>query len=239
MGNYKILIADDDDIIRNLIKDLLEEQDYEVLIAKDGSEAIDVFFAHQEIDLVILDVMMPKLNGWSVLKEIRQHCDVPVLMLTALSDDKNEVYGLENGANDYISKPFSYEVLMARIKVLLRDVDHRRENGVSLGDITIETASHKVLVNGNEVYVNNKEFQLLLYLMQNNGRVLTRDQMLNYIWGYEYDGSDRTVDTHIKMLRAKLEEYGSYIKTVRGNGYLFEPDQVAVEKDERAYEKTI
>lgn len=223
MDKYKILIADDEDVIRNLLKDLLEGQNYEVLLAKDGSEAIDVFFKNSEIHLVILDVMMPKENGWSVLKTIRQYSDVPVLMLTALNDDKSEVYGLENGANDYIAKPFSYEVLMARVKVLLRDVDSRKENGITLGDVSIQTISHKVEVKGKTIYVNNKEFQLLLYLMQNNGRVLTRDQMLNYIWGYDYDGSDRTVDTHIKMLRAKLEECGSYIKTVRGNGYLFEP----------------
>lgn len=230
MSRYKILIADDEDVIRNLLKDLLEEQDYEVVIAKDGSDAIDLFFEHQDLDLVILDVMMPKENGWKVLEEIRQYSDVPVLMLTALGDDKSEVFGLKNGANDYIAKPFSYEVLMARIKVLLRDIDKHKENGLTLGEVTIQTVSHKVLIKGKEVYVNNKEFQILLYLMQNSGRVLTRDQMLNYIWGYEYDGSDRTVDTHIKMLRSKLEACGSYIKTVRGKGYLFEVFEPIAEK---------
>lgn len=225
MEKHKILVADDEDVIRELLKDLLESQDYEVLLAKDGNEAIDVFFQNSNINLVILDVMMPKENGWSVLRTIRQYSDVPVLMLTALNDDKNEVFGLENGANDYIAKPFSYEVLMARVKVLLRDLDTKNETGITLGKVEIQTVSHKVIVNDETIYLNNKEFQLLLYLMQNTGRVLTRDQMLNYIWGYDYDGSDRTVDTHIKMLRAKLKECGNYIKTVRGNGYLFEPTE--------------
>ncbi len=223
MSQYKILIADDEEAIRNLLKDMLNEQQNEIFLAKDGEEAIQVFFQNQDIDLVILDVMMPKENGWTVLKEIRKYSDIPVIMLTALNDDKNEVYGLEHGANDYISKPFSFEVLMARVKALLRDLNFHREKGLTLGEVTIETVSHKVKIKGKTIYANNKEFQLLLYLMQNNGRVLTREQILNYIWGYDYDGSDRTVDTHIKMLRAKLEEYGCYIKTVRGNGYLFEP----------------
>ena len=224
MFRGKILVADDEDSIRYLLRDLLVAKDYEVLLAKDGQEAIDLFFDHQEMKLVILDVMMPNVNGWSVLQEIRQYSQVPVLMLTALGDVKSEVYGLEQGANDYISKPFSYEVLMARINVLLRDSDHRIHDEIVTGDVKIQMESHKVMVAGKEIQVNNKEYQLLLYLIQNRGIVLTRDQMLNTIWGYDYDGSDRTIDSHIKMLRAKLDSCGSYIKTVRGNGYMFDAD---------------
>lgn len=222
MNKCKILVADDEDVIRSLLGDLLTEQGYEVFLAADGEEAVDLFFENQNIDLLLLDVMMPKLNGWTVLEEIRQLSNVPVLMLTALGEERHEVFGLNKGANDYISKPFSYEILMARIKVLLRETQTRKEQELIIGAIRMDVLNHKVFVMGEEVYVNNKEYQLLQYMMQNEGQLLTRDQMLNAIWGYEYDGSDRTVDTHIKMLRSKLNDYGRYIHTIRGTGYRFE-----------------
>ena len=227
MGKYKILVADDEAYVRQQLKGLLEESGYEVFLAKDGDEAINIFFEEKELSLVILDVMMPKENGWVVLEEIRKLSNIPILILTALNDDKNLVYGLDHGANDYIGKPFNNEVFLARIRVLLRTNGKNEDVNLTLGDITINTVSHSVVIGDKDIYVNNKEFRLLLYLMKNKGRVLSRSQILNHVWGYDYEGSDRTVDTHIKMLRAKIKPYEKYIKTVRGNGYLLEPCPIA------------
>lgn len=220
-----ILIADDDDHFRELLEDILRNRRYCVYSAKDGKEALDCFFLHaSEIDLVILDVMMPKYDGLDVLKEIREYSEVPVMMLTALDDDFNEISGLSFGADDYIAKPFKYGVFLARVESLTRRAKKKREETIEAAAIKIEQLCHKVFVKGKEVYLSNKEYQLLLYFLQNPGIVLTREQMLTKIWGYDFAGDSRTVDTHIKTLRAKLEEAGNYIQTVRGSGYCFQPN---------------
>jgi len=220
--NIKVLVADDDTALRNLLCDILKKQGYGVLSAKDGAEALDVYFDNSNIDLVILDVMMPKYTGFEVLKEIREHSEVPVLMLTALGDELNEVKGLGVGANDYIAKPFSYPVLVARIEALLRKLKLERVADVIYGELEVKRTSHKVFVSGLEIQLNNKEYSLLDFLTQNSGIVLERDKILDTVWGYDYDGDARTINTHIKMLRQKLGACAKYIVTVKGTGYIFE-----------------
>lgn len=220
--NVKILLADDEDLLRNLLKEVLDEQGFMVYEAQDGEEALDIFYEEQDFSLVILDVMMPKMDGITVLDEIRKVSEVPVLLLTALGDSSNELAGLRHGANDYVSKPFHYEILVERIKNLLKRFNIQGVECVSTGCLKVNFASHKVFVSGEEIVLNNKEFQLLEYLMSNKGIVLTREKILNRIWGFDYEGDIRTIDTHIKMLRADLNEAGKYIKTIRGVGYAFE-----------------
>lgn len=220
----KVLVADDDPVFRQLICDIVKKEGLTPLEACHGSEALDVFFANLDIDLVILDVMMPQLDGWEVLKEVRSQSDVPVIMLTALGDEKNEVKGLQKGADDYIAKPFSYEVFVARLQALLRKVRKDRSAALKVGDITILQDAQKVLVGAAEADLNRKEYTLLVFLVKNQNLVLHREAILNAVWGYDYDGDARTIDTHIKTLRAKLGPCGTYIKTVRGSGYQFEVD---------------
>lgn len=217
-----ILICDDDAVFRRLLCDIVKKQGYSVLEAANGQEALDVFFSRTDISLVVLDLLMPVYNGWEVLKEIRTHSDVPVLMLTALGDEQSEVRGLTRGADDYISKPFSYEVLVARINSLLRKEKKVLSEMIAVGRISIDQLSHKVLIDEQEISLNNKEYSLLLYLIKNIRIVLTREKIKDNVWGYDVDGDLRTIDTHIKMLRAKLGLCGGYIKTIRGSGYLFE-----------------
>jgi len=223
--DIKILIAEDDLVFRDLVCDIVRKEGYIPVEANDGKEAIDIFFGSNDIDLVILDVMMPIYDGWEVLKEIREHSDVPIIMLTALGDEKNEVLGLKNGADDYIAKPFSYEIFIARINSHMKKLKKERVNELNVGKIKINQATHKVLVDEIEVELNHKEYSLLSYLLINNNKVLSRDQILYKVWGYDFDGDIRTIDTHIKTLRAKLLNCGSYIKTVRGSGYMFEVDK--------------
>ena len=220
--DIKILIAEDELIFRDLVCDIVRKEGYIPVEANDGKEAIDIFFGSNDIDLVILDVMMPMYDGWEVLKEIREHSDVPIIMLTALGDEKNEVLGLKNGADDYIAKPFSYEIFIARINSHMKKLKKERVNELNVGKIKINQATHKVLVDEIEVELNHKEYSLLSYLLINNNKVLSRDQILYKVWGYDFDGDIRTIDTHIKTLRAKLLNCGSYIKTVRGSGYMLE-----------------
>ena len=217
----KILVADDDPIFRELVYDIIKKEGYIPVEACDGQHAIDVFFGQNDIDLVILDVMMPIYDGWEVLKEIREHSDVPVIMLTALGDEKHEVSGLKKGADDYIAKPFSYEIFVARINVLLRKLKKELLDELVIGEMRINQATHKVIVGDFEVELNRKEFSLLIYFFKNRNRVLTREQILCSIWGYDFEGDIRTIDTHIKTLRAKLLGCGEYIKTARGTGYMF------------------
>ena len=217
-----ILIADDDDLLRNLIKEVLEEEGFFVYEAADGEEALDIFFAHSDIAFVLLDVMMPKLDGLQVLEEIRERTDVPVLMLTALGDSANELNCLRKGANDFVSKPFHYDILVERVKNILKMTKAEKLETVQVGILELNQITHKVHVSGEEVILNNKEFQLLEFLILNKNIVLTREKILDRIWGYDYEGDIRTIDTHVKMLRANLKEAGNYIKTIRGMGYSFE-----------------
>ncbi|WP_330363763.1 response regulator transcription factor [Proteocatella sphenisci] len=218
----KILIADDDFIFRDLVGDILRKQEYVVLEACNGEEAIDLFFGNTDIDIIILDVMMPLYDGWEVLAEIRKHSDVPVIMLTALGDEESEIHSLLKGADDYITKPFSYQVFLARVDSQVRKIRKERESSLSAGKIEIDRQSHRVTACGEDISLSNKELQLLIYFINNENIVLSRDVILNNIWGYDFDGDIRTIDTHVKTLRAKLLECGHYVQTVRGSGYRFE-----------------
>lgn len=222
--DIKILLADDDELLRNLVKEILEEENYIMYGAKDGQQALELFYEEKDFSLVILDVMMPKIDGIAVLDDIRSISDVPVLMLTALGDSSSELTGLRHGANDYVSKPFHYDVLLERIKNLLRMTKAPSLDTVKFDRLVVDYAAHKVFVDDEEVILNNKEFQLLEYLISNQGIVLSRGKILDRVWGFDYEGDIRTIDTHIKMLRAALKEAGDYIKTVRGVGYFFEAD---------------
>ncbi|MVX64742.1 DNA-binding response regulator [Clostridium chromiireducens] len=218
----KILIAEDDNIFRDLVCDIIKKEGYTPIIACDGQEAIDVFFSKNDISLVILDVMMPVHDGWEVLKEIREHSDIPIIMLTALGDEKHEILGLEKGADEYIGKPFSYEVFIARLNNIVKKVKKNYSDEITAGRIKIIQKTHKVVVNDEEIKLNLKEYNLLIYLIKNADIVLTREQILDKVWGYDFEGDIRTIDTHIKTLRAKLSAQGNSIKTVRGCGYMFE-----------------
>lgn len=217
-----LLVADDDDLLRNLVKEVLEDEGYQVYAAADGQETVDIFWEHPEIALVILDIMMPKMDGIEVLQEIRERTDIPVLMLTALGDSSSELSCLRNGASDFVSKPFHYDILVERVKNLLRLTKAQNLEKMELGMLEIDPVAHKVFVQKEEIILNNKEFQLLEFLVNNQNIVLSREKILDRIWGYDYEGDIRTIDTHVKMLRANLKEAGSYIKTVRGVGYSFE-----------------
>jgi len=217
-----ILIADDDDLLRNLVKEVFEEEGYHVYEAEDGEKALDIYWEHTDIALVILDIMMPKIDGMAVLSEIRDRSEVPVLMLTALGDSSSELACLRKGASDFVSKPFHYEILVERVKNLLKLVKTENLDKIQIGVLEMNPAAHKVYVSGKEVILNNKEFQLLEFLIHNQNIVLTREKILDRIWGFDYEGDMRTIDTHVKMLRASLGEAGSYIKTIRGVGYSFE-----------------
>ncbi|MDO4337331.1 MAG: response regulator transcription factor [Eubacteriales bacterium] len=224
----KILIADDDYLLRDLLRDILEKEAYEVIEAEDGNQALECFAAHPDLDLILLDIMMPGKGGVEVLKEIRRTSEIPVIMLTALGDTVNELKGFESGASDYVAKPFHGRVLLARIRAALAFKSKAAETEKwKIQDLEIDLDGHRVLVRGKEAVLTNKEYQLLLYLMENRNIVLTRDQILERIWGFDYEGDIRTIDTHIKMLRTDLGHCGSYIRTVRGTGYVFQPEEPA------------
>ena len=223
----KILVADDDMFLRELVHDILEREGYEVAEAEDGIRALEYFKAHPDLDLVILDILMPGKNGLSVLKEIHKVSDVPVIMLTALGSMDNELEGFQMGACDYVSKPFHAKVLLARVKAALRYKSVSEETERRLfccGGLKIDMDSCRVQVDDEEVELTNKEYQLLVYLIENKNMVLTRNQILEYIWGYDYEGDIRTIDTHIKMLRTDLGRCGALIQTIRGMGYMFRED---------------
>jgi two-component system response regulator ResD len=221
----KILIAEDDGVFRDLVCDIIKKERYTPIEACDGKEALDIFFRENDIDLVILDVMMPIYDGWEVLKEIREHSDIPVIMLTALGDEKHEILGLKKGADDYIGKPFSYERFIARLNNLVKKIKKECSNEIVAGKIKINQGTHKVIVDDIEAKLNPKEYNLLIYFIKNINTVLTREQILDKVWGYNFDGDIRTIDTHIKTLRAKLSNQGNSIKTVRGSGYMFEVEK--------------
>ncbi|PKM39176.1 MAG: DNA-binding response regulator [Firmicutes bacterium HGW-Firmicutes-9] len=218
----RVLVADDDPALRALICDIVRQQGYDPIEAADGKQAIDRFFSGTEPGLVILDVMMPVFDGWDVLKEIRAQSDVPVMMLTALDDEQSEVTGLKHGADDYLAKPFRYAVFVARLHALLRRTNREQNGTQRFGILTIEPEKRRVTVGENEIILSNKEFLLLSLLAQNQSVVFSREKLLNKIWGFDFDGDERTVDTHIKTLRQKLLSCGEMIQTVRGSGYRFE-----------------
>ncbi|MDY3058845.1 MAG: response regulator transcription factor [Fusobacterium sp.] len=217
----KILIIEDEKEIRNILRVYLNTCGYEVEEAEDGEEGINLFYA-KTFDLVLLDVMLPKKDGWSICREIKQYSSVPVIIMTARTDENDEVFGLELGADDYITKPFSNKVLVARIKTILKNRENRKEDILKVGNIEINDISHTVNVNGRKVELAPKEYEILMYMIKNSNIALRREKMLVEIWGYDFDGSDRIIDVHIKNLRKKIGE--EYIKTVRNIGYKFEID---------------
>lgn len=222
MEKIKILVVDDEERMQKLLKDFLKMKDYEVLLAGNGEEAIDLFFKEKSIALIILDVMMPKMDGWMALKTIREHSKVPVIMLTARSEENDELKGFDYGADEYISKPFSPKILVARVEALLRRSGVQKEELLEVGGIVIDEAAHSVTVDGKPVELSFKEYELLQYFVENKGIALSREKILNNVWNYDYFGDARTIDTHVKKLRAKLMDKGEYIKTVWGMGYKFE-----------------
>lgn len=217
----RILYGDDEANYRRLVKMFLEQADYEVLTASDGEEVIDIFNQYNDIDLVILDVMMPKLNGWQTCQEIREKSNIPIIMLTALGDVTNEVYGIEKGADDYIAKPFSHEILVARVGGLLRRVHINKQKRLEDEDMVFEESTNSVYIDNERISLRPKEFELLMCLVLNKSVVLSRDQILDKVWGYNYFGDYRTVDAHIKNLRASLGDIGKRIKTLRNKGYCY------------------
>lgn len=222
MERLKILVVDDEQRMRKLVKDFLAKKNYEVMEAENGEDAVDLFYENKDIALIILDVMMPKMNGWEVCKEIRQYSQVPIIMLTAKSDEKDELTGFELGVDEYISKPFSPKILVARVEAILRRTSVVEDDVITNGGITINQAAHEVLIDGNRVDLSFKEFELLTYFMTNQGVALSRERILNHVWNYDYFGDARTIDTHVKKLRSKLGDKGEYIKTIWGMGYKFE-----------------
>lgn len=223
MDNIKVLMVDDESRMRKLVSDFLTRKGYIVIEAGDGEEALDRFYADKDISLVILDVMMPKMNGWDVCREIRKNSKAPIIMLTAKSDESSELNGFECGADEYIAKPFSPKILTARVDALIRrsySIDSSEVTDV--GGIIIDKAAHIVKIDGQEIDLSFKEFELLTYFVDNKGLALSREKILNNVWNYDYFGDARTIDTHVKKLRKKLGDKGDYIKTIWGMGYKFE-----------------
>lgn len=222
MEQIKILVVDDEARMRKLVRDFLVKKDYQVLEASNGEEAVDIFYENKEIALIILDVMMPKMDGWETCREIRAVSKVPIIMLTAKSDEKDELLGFELGVDEYISKPFSPKILVARVEAILRRINAVNEEKLEVGGIVIDQAAHEVSIDGETIELSFKEFELLAYFINNQGIALSRERILNNVWNYDYFGDARTIDTHVKKLRNKLGEKGSYIKTIWGMGYKFE-----------------
>ena len=223
MEHIKILVVDDESRMRKLVRDFLERAGFQVLEAGDGMDALDVFYDNQDIGLIILDVMMPKMDGWEVCREIRKESKVPIIMLTARGEERDELNGFELGVDEYISKPFSPKILVARANALLRRTSGlAMDQTVSAGGIEIDKAAHIVKIDGNPVDLSFKEFELLTYFMENQGIALSREKILNNVWNYDYFGDARTIDTHVKKLRNKLGDKGEYIRTIWGMGYKFE-----------------
>lgn len=222
MSNIQILVVDDESRMRKLVKDFLQREGYSVLEAGDGMEAMDIFY-EQQIDLVILDVMMPRMDGWQTCREIRRDSTVPIIMLTARSEERDELQGFELGVDEYISKPFSPKILVARVGALLKRIyGTDAEEKMEAGGIELDKAAHQVQVDGKSIDLSYKEFELLTYFLENQGIALSREKILNNVWNYDYFGDARTIDTHVKKLRNKLGDKGNYIKTIWGMGYKFE-----------------
>lgn len=223
MEKLKILVVDDESRMRKLVRDFLVKNNFEVVEAEDGEQALDIFYADKDIALIILDVMMPRMNGWEVCREIRESSKVPIIMLTAKGDESDELQGFELGVDEYISKPFSPKILVARVEAILRRTSGRNLNDViEKGGIVIDKAAHRVTIDGKDIELSFKEFELLTYFVENAGLALSREKILNHVWNYDYFGDARTIDTHVKKLRSKMGDKGEYIKTIWGMGYKFE-----------------
>lgn len=222
MDKLKILVVDDEARMRKLVKDFLVKQNFEVLEAGNGEEAVEIFYENKDIALIILDVMMPKMDGWEVCREIRCYSQVPIIMLTAKGDEKDELLGFELGVDEYISKPFSPKILVARVEAILRRTNAMGEEKKEVGGIVLDQAAHEVTIDGKQIELSFKEFELLSYFIENQGIALSRERILNNVWNYDYFGDARTIDTHVKKLRSKLGEKGAYIKTIWGMGYKFD-----------------
>ena len=219
----KILVVDDESRIRKLVRDFLVRKDYEVLEAANGQEAVDLFFSQNHIDLIILDIMMPVMDGWQACREIRASSDVPIIMLSAKSDERDELLGFELGIDEYVEKPFSPKVLTARVEALLHRANGGGEDAkLSAGGIVLDKTAHTVTIDGKPVDLSFKEFELLSYFLENPNVALSREKILNHVWNYDYFGDARTIDTHVKKLRSKMGKKGDTIKTVWGMGYKFE-----------------
>lgn len=220
MERLKILVVDDESRMRKLVRDFLTKSNYEVIEAEDGARAVDIFFEQNDIALIILDVMMPNMDGWQVCREIREYSKVPIIMLTAKSDEQDELQGFGLGVDEYISKPFSPKILVARVEAILRRTSLiTSEDVLRISGIEINKAAHQVTIDGVEVELSYKEFELLTYFVENRGIALSREKILNNVWNYDYFGDARTIDTHVKKLRSKLGDKGNLIKTIWGMGY--------------------
>ena len=224
MEALKILVVDDEPRMRKLVKDFLTVKGFQVIEAEDGEQAIDIFCEEKDIALILLDVMMPKMDGWEVLKTIRQYSQIPILMLTARGEEQDELQGFKLGADEYISKPFSPKILVARVEAILRRSSQGSKDVIEIGGIRIDKSAHLVEIDGVPVDLSYKEFELMTYFAENQGIALSREKILNNVWNYDYFGDARTIDTHVKKLRSKLGEKGEYIKTIWGMGYKFEVD---------------
>ena len=222
----KILVVDDESRMRKLVRDFLEKKNFQVLEAGDGEEAMDIFYEEKDIALILLDIMMPKMDGWEACREIRKNSKVPIIMLTARGDERDELLGFDLGVDEYISKPFSPKILVARVEAILRRTGQDAGGDVlSAGGIVIDKAAHQASVDGEPMELSFKEFELLTYFLENQGIALSREKILNSVWNYDYFGDARTIDTHVKKLRSKMGAKGEYIKTVWGMGYKFEVDE--------------
>lgn len=223
MEKLKILVVDDESRMRKLVRDFLEREGFAVLESGDGQEAIDLFYEHKDIALILLDVMMPRMDGWQVCREVRRESKVPIIMLTARAEERDELQGFGLGVDEYISKPFSPKILVARVAAILRRTNAlTAEEVVDAGGIIVDKAAHLVKIHNKPVELSFKEFELLTYFIENQGIALSREKILNNVWNYDYFGDARTIDTHVKKLRSKLEDKGDYIKTIWGMGYKFE-----------------
>ena len=223
MSDITVLIVDDEQRMRKLIKDFLMQKGYSILEAADGEEALQVFEENQnKIKLILLDVMMPKLDGWSVLRQIRQNSKIPIIMLTARGEEQDELFGFELGVDEYISKPFSPKILVARVEAILKRTSPSQKEAKDYGGIVIDSEGRTVTVDGKELELSLREYELLKYLVDNENIALSRDKILNNVWNYDYYGDSRTIDSHIKKIRHKLGKKGKYIQTIRGIGYKFE-----------------
>ena len=224
MDEITVLVVDDEARMRKLVCDFLQKQGYRFLEAEDGEQAVDIFFANKGIDLIILDVMMPKMDGWQVCREIRQYSKVPIIMLTARGEERDELLGFKLGVDEYISKPFSPKILMARVDAILRRTGQEEET-LSVEGIVVDKTAHVVTIGGEKIDLSVKEFELLTFFIENRGVALSREKILNNVWNYDYYGDARTIDTHVKKLRSKMGAKGEYIKTIWGMGYKFEPTE--------------
>ncbi len=224
MDALKIMVVDDEARMRKLVKDFLTVKGFQVVEAENGEQAVDLFFQQKDIALMIQDAMMPKMDGWEVCRTIRQYSQVPIIMLTARGEERDELQGFKLGVDEYISKPFSPKILVARVEAILRRSKAVQSDAEEVGGIRIDKAAHQVTIDGKAIDLSYKEFELLAYFMENQGIALSREKILNNVWNYDYFGDARTIDTHVKKLRSKMGEKGEYIKTIWGMGYKFEVD---------------